>query len=281
MSSSRTIIRPNGSPQNAFTLIELLVVIAIIAILAAMLLPALSRAKQSAQRANCISNLKQWTLAARMYADDNQDSLPRDGMSSAGTYPGGGPDGTHADMNAWFNTLPPLIRERTLNEYWNMPGGVPENKLPFPGRNGKIWQCPSAMMTEADVAIVSGGGAEGFFSYDMNIDLKKQTDTVNMTYPGMPKMATFAKTAATVLMFDCVFNPRTEVVNGSPTFNSVNPANRYKSLASRHTAGAVLNFLDGHAQYFKDNYLTSGASASNEPLKPDVIWNAPYRVLNP
>jgi prepilin-type N-terminal cleavage/methylation domain-containing protein len=60
----------------AFTLIELLVVIAIIAILAALLLPALSKAKRAAQRANCVSNLKQISLAVHMYAQDNQDILP-------------------------------------------------------------------------------------------------------------------------------------------------------------------------------------------------------------
>ena len=65
--------------KNAFTLIELLVVIAIIAILAAMLLPALSAAKQKAWKISCISNLHQIGLAMKMFASDNVELYPESG----------------------------------------------------------------------------------------------------------------------------------------------------------------------------------------------------------
>jgi prepilin-type N-terminal cleavage/methylation domain-containing protein len=72
-----SIVKPKPRADAAFTLIELLTVMAILLALAALLLPVVSKAKTQSQRGTCVSNLRQVSLAIKMYADDNKDALPQ------------------------------------------------------------------------------------------------------------------------------------------------------------------------------------------------------------
>jgi prepilin-type N-terminal cleavage/methylation domain-containing protein len=106
--------------RHGFTLIELLVVIAIIAILAAMLLPALSSAKQTALRVKCINGLKQCGLAAHMYANDNGDKLPFAFVMCGrmGNYNGVGPY-----LDAWLSCFGMTTNSTTFtNGFTTCPG---------------------------------------------------------------------------------------------------------------------------------------------------------------
>jgi prepilin-type N-terminal cleavage/methylation domain-containing protein/prepilin-type processing-associated H-X9-DG protein len=103
--------------RSAFTLIELLVVIAIIAILAAMLLPALSKAKQKAQAISCMNNLKQLTLGWIMYNGDNSGNLPPNGEQNEGNNPALLPTDVNLQSGGkWYQWCPGWLRTYNANE---------------------------------------------------------------------------------------------------------------------------------------------------------------------
>lgn len=132
---------------SAFTLVELLVTIAIIALLAALLLPALANGKNKAHQTECAANLHQWGLAFRMYADDNEDSLPRRGQGVQVL-------GNISRPEDWFNSLPPFF---SLQPFQTM---VANNTRPV-AHTKSLFICP----------VAEDPGAAYFLPYGMNMNL--------------------------------------------------------------------------------------------------------------
>jgi prepilin-type N-terminal cleavage/methylation domain-containing protein/prepilin-type processing-associated H-X9-DG protein len=289
---------------KGFTLIELLVVIAIIAILAAMLLPALAKAKQKAQTVACLSNQRQWGLAAQIYCSDGTDFLPRDGTDIGGQYSSftgnsgsatgsaANNAGTPYDPYAWFNLLPATVADHPLSYYYSKPGANAVKKFPFPGNGiGKIWMCPSILLAggELNASTFLQNGQFGFFSYVMDLDLKLKSSVANGVadtaagsgnsyfYPSMPKLTQLRNTSAQVFLTEFSFSPTLENWTSStqPQMGAF-PASRWTYFPKRHNNGANIAFLDGHSARFKYDYVFNQNPIGDpriETFNPDIWWN--------
>lgn len=205
-----------GQHEAGFTLIELLVVVAIIAILAGLLLPALSRGKETAQKARCGNNLKQLMLGVTMYDSDHDNHFP-------GVYDATVGSGQDSGTNGWM---------------FFAQFGKPAK---FDPRRGTLFQYVSA----AGTFECPGDRARSGDSYAINARLSEDTE-IKGFHAGI-RDGGVRSPSATFLFLEEAAPDALDSTNDS----YFDPRNDHSS--GRHRSGANFGFCDGHLQWFRTN----------------------------
>ena len=271
--------RPAGTRHHGFTLVELLVVIGIIALLISILLPALNKARRSAQEIACASNLKQMGIAMTMYINESE------------YYPGSYGYSNGKVLAAWAPRLSRFMNDET-KVFW-CPARAPEQQWP-----SDFGSDPAKYATAAETGwgyLVRGNssgrrllndqyppGARGFsygyndwgvFGVDYTVaGVRKQAGlggdlwTTSGHYVGEVKASRVRKAAEMIAIAD-----RVEKFENEFAFN-IDPSTAAEYPGDIHRGGANVLFCDGHVEWFAQKALIKTA-AIPENAAMRRMWN--------
>ncbi|HEX3719978.1 MAG TPA: prepilin-type N-terminal cleavage/methylation domain-containing protein [Verrucomicrobiae bacterium] len=275
--------------SDGFTLIELLVVIAIIAILAALLLPALTKAKQAAQTTYCMNNKKEMQLSWHMYLGDYNDYCPINADQSKDYQPPGSPTPLHSwcegiidwspssDNTNYQYLINPLVSSlgsynaKTYTIYWcpadNFLG--PQQRLP-----GWLHRCRSIAM---DGAI--GDGLKYTFPNWAGSQMWWAIKGSDLIHPGPANSWVFIDEHPDSIDDEIMYINPAET-NGTGVFTEL--------PSGLHNNGCVMSFADGHVENHKwqaaetSHPVTYGAvDQVSVTSSPDLAWLAQRTPYGP
>lgn len=251
--------------RKGFTLIELLVVIAIIAILAAILFPVFTKAKQSALKTTCQSNLKQLGTAFKSYIADWDDTFPTNRVANNGTLVGAVAQEVRLTTTDWTSDHP----DKTLGQYGpNWVEGLYAYTECTTEKDKSPWKCPAASNTEytsANNATGSNGEKLLQNTYVMNYYVVEEIESSIEDTARLMLVREFDRRCGALLR---PANPASGSLKARPRYPLLNGTEDTRISAQTiktklHGNGSNILFADGHVALFPSEAMANDKIAED------------------